>query len=215
MPRGFYVRTEAHKDKLRKILRGFDDSKKRKIHQSLGQIGLKHSKESKLKRSKTLKATYIAGYVSPVLGRHRTEDEKRRISEAQIGKKPSYPIPTKVDGLDHLVRSTLERDFFLWLKKTGIDYEYEKMVRVKIDGRNRSYYVDGWIKGTNIYVECKGWFDPYSVKKMIAFRTQNPQSKLIAVVYKRFGAKVPAGCYDRLVFIEELNGLAIKDIIGG
>lgn len=213
MPSGVYVRTKEHKEKLRKFLLGFSDSPKRRNLQSLGQMGLKHSKESRLKRSRTLKATYAAGYISPVLGRHRTKDEKKRISEAQIGKRPSYPIPTKVDGLDHFVRSTLERDFFLWLKRAGIDYEYEKMIRVKIDGRNRSYYVDGWIKGTDVYIECKGWFDPYSVKKMIAFRTQNPQSKLIVVAYKRFGVKAPVGCYDRLFFIEELDGLKAEDII--
>jgi hypothetical protein len=107
----------------------------------------------------------------------------------------------------------LERDFFLWLKKSGIDYEYEKPVRVKIDGRIRSYYVDGWIKGTNIFIECKGWFDPYSVKKMKSFREQHPGDKLIVVAYKRFGSKVPDDCYDRLLFIEEIEALKADDII--
>lgn len=148
------------------------------------------------------------------LGVKLSEETKRKIQLSNIRTKklkgPSYPNPVFVQELGHVVRSTLERDSFLVLKKIGVEYKYEKRIDLYIDKVWRSYYVDAWVLGTNIYIECKGWFDDYSIKKMMEFRKQNPEKKLYAITYKENKNKIPQGCCDEIFYIEEIEDLILE-----
>jgi hypothetical protein len=127
-----------------------------------------------------------------------------------FGKHPVYPIPWVVSELNHKVRSTLERDFFLFLKRNNVSYEYEvPFLLILSDGSKRNYFVDGRLVDKMICIECKGYCDEYSKLKMKLFREQYPQYKLYVVTYKNSIQDVPIHCFDEIYAIEDLDKMYV------
>jgi hypothetical protein len=145
-----------------------------------------------------------------------SEETKRKISNSlkgkligknhpNFGKSPRFYKSFYFDGIPHILRSGLERDFFLFLIRKGILYKYEpKRFQIKLSNTVRNYWPDAQLIGTNIFIECKGWCDPYSVLKMSEFRKQYPENKLFVVIAKQ-PEKIPIECYDKLFVVGDLE----------
>jgi len=186
----------------------WDDPEKNKImsaNMSKAMTGLKRTK----KQRKNMSIASIKRMENPVT--------RAKISQALIGvsageknpmfgKSPVYPIPFKVSGLKHKVRSSYEEKFFLFLKRNHIEYKYESSwFRIEINGVKRNYWPDGHIIGTNIWIEVKGWCTEESVIKMREFRYLCPQNKLFVITEKNNIKNIPAECYDKVFDLKNLE----------
>jgi len=101
------------------------------------------------------------------------------------GHKPTYPKPYFVSELGHKVRSSLERDGLLILKRKGICYFYEKPYLVFVNDRKRFYYADCTLEN-NVVIEFKGYPFKQSIEKMVSFKSQYPQYMFVIVSYEGF-----------------------------
>jgi len=77
--------SEEHRRKIGFGNKGKIISKESRKRMSESHKGKIRSNESKKKMSMTRKQLFIDGYISPLLGRHRSEETKRKISLSKIG----------------------------------------------------------------------------------------------------------------------------------
>lgn len=138
-------------------------------------------------------------------GLKRTLETRRKMSESyRKGRIKCHS--TFIPELEHYVRSlSLEKAFFLFLKRNNVKYKYEIPVKVLIDNEIRNYYVDCLVRGTNVYVECKGYCDDYGRKKMEAFKKQYKDKILVCITYDKHKNKILKSCYDEIFGINELE----------
>lgn len=124
----------------------------------------------------------------------------------RFGKSPVYPVPFRVVGLQHRIRSSYEAIFFKFLQDHQIEYTYEsKRFAFELNGVKRNYWTDGHILGTNIWIEVKGWCDPLSIIKMKEFRRLYPENKLFVITIKSNIKNVPPECYDKVFDLKNLE----------
>lgn len=64
------------------------------------------------------------------------------------------------------------------LNELQIDYDVQVPFPIEIDGKNRIYYVDLYLKNENKYIEIKGYFRELSRKKWEKFHSLFPNSEL-------------------------------------
>lgn len=70
--------------------------------------------------------------------------------------------------------SKAEMEFAKHLTEVGVEWEYEP-VKIPYVLPPRVYKPDFRIKGTNTYIEYKGFFDPEARLKMLCVKEQNPE----------------------------------------
>ena len=152
------------------------------------------------------------------IGKRPSVETRERLRLCKLGaNNPNFgkaPIRAKfirTAELSHPVRSkTLELPFFLFLKNSGIPYEYEpERFELLVNGRQVNYWPDCKISGTNIYIECKGAFMggklcPDSITKMTEFRKQYPENRLFVVSYDRQTVLFPSAAFDNIFSIEKI-----------
>jgi hypothetical protein len=149
--------SEEHKEKLRKA--------------ATGRV---FDEATRKKLSESMKA------------RRLSPEHKQRIREALLGRAPKIKGDLKFsDSLGHEIRSSLEEKVLLELMKNKIKYEYEPE-GFKITDDGHIYWPDARISGTDIYIECKGYFDARSKLKINGFIERNPDKKMVIVTYRRW-----------------------------
>lgn len=111
-----------------------------------------------------------------------------------------------VSELGHSVRSNLERDVALFLKRKNICYEYEKPYHIIYNnGKRHTYFSDFTLTDYSIVIEAKGFLREDSDEKLKYFINQYPQYKFIIICCSikdknQFGTE-----YKNIFSLEELQ----------
>lgn len=71
-------------------------------------------------------------------------------------------------------RSNAEKLFAKYLRKQGIQYEYEP-TKFEYEVNESRKYTPDFLVGKDIYIEFKGKFDGAARKKMLLVKNQNPR----------------------------------------
>jgi uncharacterized protein with PIN domain len=132
---------------------------------------------------------------------------------------PRYPKSYYVSELGHIVRSSIEEKFCLFLKRNGIFYEYEPTYfKIRDNGTTHSYTPDLKIK--DVYLELKQFIFESDWKKLILFKQQYPQIKYfiltdnVNIINKCFEIGINVIQVDKN--FENLNNIlsTLKSIVG-
>lgn len=213
---GFGKKRPDHSEKMKLWWTNFKQTSEyqelRKLRSELGKVRSKRTGWHHTEEHKKLMKIKMTGRIfsnetiekmrKSAIGKHDGE------KNGQFGKPPVYPIPKFVEELGHEVRSSLEKNTFILFKKYGIKYKYETQGFLVDNCVVKNYWPDALIL-ENIYVECKGNFagisGSQSIQKCIQFRKQYPGLFLWIVTYREWLDRIPMACYDRLLFIEDLE----------
>jgi len=137
----------------------------------------------------------------PWYGREHAEESIEKMSEAAEGHEPRGPNIIHHDELDHIVRSSWEKEVALLLVRAGIEYEYEPEM-YDLDGIN--YYPDFRVGDT--IIEVKGYADEHSIEKAQRFIEQYPDITYIVVGDQEMPADIKIQYEERETLIEEMMG---------
>ena len=210
--------------------KGAKFSTEHKLHMSLSHTGVKlsayhrqqvsnslkgkqHSPERIGKRTFSFKgrkmsAEFCQKMSLALTGRKLTEEHKQKISFALKGEKSYWFGKMKVcpksiycNDLGHLTRSTWETKCFRILKQRNIAYQYEiKTFRIYVNNILTTYTPDAKLND-NTFLEIKGWLKSEALQKMLAFKEQYPQHKLIVITVPNNFAKLDF-CYRLINYFE-------------
>lgn len=118
----------------------------------------------------------------------------------------TYPKPRFVEGLGHLVRSSLEERVFLIFKRLGVKYRYEptRFVFFRKDGRKASYMPDAILNDGTI-IEVKGYAFEKFVRRMIDFKEQYSEHHIVLITEEeRKVSQIPQNICE-IKLVEELE----------
>ena len=90
------------------------------------------------------------------------------------GAPPLIMKPNKLKFNGVTFASKAEMEFAKHLTEIGIDWEYEP-VKVPYVLPPRTYKPDFRVRGTDMYIEYKGFFDPEARLKMLCVKEQHPE----------------------------------------
>jgi hypothetical protein len=128
----------------------------------------------------------------------RTVAYRNTLSEAQKGRKPTYPTLYQPDGLSHAVRSSWEEEIGVLLAGWGVSYEYEEEFELSIG----SYYAD-FVAG-RYAIEVKGFRNERSVMKAECFLEEFPSFTYVVV-----GDRIPCD-----IHISWENRERLEEVLG-
>jgi hypothetical protein len=106
------------------------------------------------------------------------------------------------------VRSGFERTLDTQLKKSGVDYDYEKLVLPFIT--ERTYTPDFVLKRSGIIIEAKGKLDQDTRSKMLAVKKAHPHLD-IRFVFMRASNKLSKSSKQTYAHWAEKNGFPWAD----
>ena len=134
---------------------------------------------------------------------------------SKFWEKSTFCKPYFVSELGHGVRSSLEEEGLLILKRRGVNYAYEKPFLLKIGRLQYFYHPDATLDHQDC-IEFKGYPYKGSMLKCKVFRDQYPLKRLIMVTYSVFVDRIKKefpDSYDDLITIEQLKEFAEINLI--
>lgn len=139
-------------------------------------------------KGKRLDDARVSKIRAALIGKPKTEAHKKKLSKSMSGcNNPNFGKKSNRHGKRHWytcpngqvvsMRSNWEVAYANWLNDQQINWRYEPVTFVLLDGR--AYTPDFLLVETYEYVEVKGWLRKEHDDKMRQFRQENPNIKLI------------------------------------
>lgn len=161
------AKREDVREKISNAVSGFTHSQKAKEKISRKNTGNEIGEQARAKIS-TAASNRDTSYM-------QTEEYREALSEALVGREPTYPTPYDVDRLSHRVRSSWEEEIAIQLTENDIQYVYEEEFELSVGSYYPDFVVDEFV------IEVKGFADERSVKKATAFIDEYVDLKYVVV----------------------------------
>ncbi len=213
MPKGIYLRTKEHNDKISKSLKG-----KKSSEETKKKIGLERIKRKKrlgyLNSIITRKKISKAKLGKPILklrGKPKSEEHKRKMSLAKLGKRLSEEHKKKISENSTSHRPEVRAKIIIALIKHNKSGEHRKLARERWSGENNPKWKGGITplnKLLRMNSKWKIWRELVFLRDN--FTCQNPNCKYCK---NKIGVKLNA--HHTITFSEILKKNKIKTIEEG
>jgi len=201
---------EGIREKIRMKLMGHPVSEESRRKMRKSHLGKRNTKSQNELISKALVGNKRAKGIRHTDEWKAEQSKRSKGNKYRLGKRPTFATARFSDKHGHLIRSTWEDRLFGFLILNGVVYKYEpEKFEVFPGGIKKNYWPDARIEGTNIYLECKGWFDKESIEKMSEFRKSYPRFRLFCVAGRR--SVLNYECFDEVFMIEDLEDGRLLD----
>lgn len=168
-------KSESHKNKISKALRGIPKSDKQKDKQSKIM--------KKLWQNQEYKEKCITSFNSP-----KWLDAHSGKKNTNYGKQTPHGLkifPHKTPLQDLLLMHRWDRKYAQYLDSINEPYLYEpKYFDIKLDNRETSYTPDFYIPNKDLYIEIKGYWRDDAKDKYNEFKKQYPNIKIELLMEK-------------------------------